>query len=281
MVTADLKNCSDVQHVADVAKECTEHMHQTERRLVASDCCTSNANQPDLSDRMRAILISWLVEVHLKYTLQAETLFITVNLVDRYCEVRQVPRSEYQLLGVTAMLIACKYEEIFVPKIEDFVDITDNTYTKEQILRQEFQILKALSYDITFPTVYRFLERFHTVSQASQETLFLAQYLTELCLIEVKMNKWVPSRVASSSLYLAKKMLRQPTPWPKEMQLVCQLSEKQVRDCARDICILINLAHQRKVFEPIFRKYSTQRFMRVAQVPVRIRSESTRAETTA
>lgn len=79
---------------------------------------------------MRAILISWLIEVHLKYQLQPETLFITVNIVDRYCQKKVVPRSEYQLLGVTAMLIAAKYEEIYVPKIEDFVDITDNTYSK-------------------------------------------------------------------------------------------------------------------------------------------------------
>ena len=83
---------------------------------------------------MRQILISWLIEVHLKFSLLPETLYVTVNLVDRYCQAREVPRSEYQLLGVTAMLIACKYEEIFVPKIEDFVDITDNTYSKQQIL---------------------------------------------------------------------------------------------------------------------------------------------------
>ena len=61
------------------------------------------------------------------------------------------------------MLIASKYEEIYVPKIEDFVDITDNTYTKQQILKQEFLILKHLNFEITFPTVYRFLERFHAL----------------------------------------------------------------------------------------------------------------------
>ena len=84
---------------------------------------------------MRAILVSWLIEVHLKYQLQPETLFITINLVDRYTQQCHVPRNEFQLVGVTAMLIACKYEEIYVPKIEDFVDITDNTYSKEQILK--------------------------------------------------------------------------------------------------------------------------------------------------
>ena len=192
---------------------------------------------------MRAILISWLIEVHLKYQLQPETLFITVNLVDRYCSSQKVPRSEYQLLGVTAMLIAAKYEEIYVPKIEDFVDITDNTYSKKQILRQEFQILKHLDYEITFPTIYRFLERSHSLSQGTQEVFMLACYLGELSLIEVKMNKWMPSRIACSCLYLSKKMLKQPLPWSRDMQTMTDLDERSVRDSSREICLLINLAN--------------------------------------
>ena len=172
------------------------------------------------------------------------------------------------------MLIAAKYEEIYVPKIEDFVDITDNTYTKKQILKQEFNILKNLDYEITFPTIYRFLERYHILSQGTQEVFMLACYLSELSLIEVKMNKWVPSRIACSVLYLSKKMLKQPQPWSREMQTMTQLTERQVRDSAREICLLINLAHQKAVFEPIFKKYSTTKFLRVAQVPVRIKEDA-------
>ena len=95
-----------------------------------------------------------------------------------------------------------------MPKVEDFVDITDNTYSRDQILLQEFKILKALNFDITFPTVYRLLERYCAIVQADEGTFLLACYLTELCLIDVRMNKWAPSRVASSALYLAKKMLK-------------------------------------------------------------------------
>ena len=131
-----------------------------------------------------------------------------------------MPRSEYQLLGVGAMLIACKYEEIYVPKVCDFVDITDNTYTKEQILRQECQILKELAYEITFPSIYRFLERFSSLTGACEESFTLSCYLCELCLIEVNMNKWLPSRVACSALYLSKKMLKKRTPWTKAIQSV-------------------------------------------------------------
>ena len=86
---------------------------------------------------MRSILIDWLVEVHLKFKLVPESLYLTVNLIDRYLEREQVHRSKLQLVGVTAMLIACKYEEIYPPIVKDFVYITDNAYTKEEILEQE------------------------------------------------------------------------------------------------------------------------------------------------
>lgn len=183
-------------------------------------------------------------------------------------------RAEYQLLGVTAMLIACKYEEIYVPKIEDFVDITDNTYSKEQIMRKEFELLNSLDFDMTFPTTFRFLERYNNLSDSPKEVFLLACYLSELSLIEVKMNKWLPSRIASSALYLSRKMLKIPKPWSKDLCSVTLLSEAQVRDSAREICVLINVAHQKKIFEPIFRKFSTAKYLRVAQIPIKIREEA-------
>ena len=105
-------------------------MLDSEAMLQPSVNCVAE-NQKQLSSRMRSILVSWLIEVHMKYKLLPETLFITVNLLDRYCEKRSCDRNNYQMLGVTALRVACKYEEIWVPKIEDFIDITDNTYDKE------------------------------------------------------------------------------------------------------------------------------------------------------
>ena len=83
---------------------------------------------------MRAILIDWLVEVHLKFKLVPESLYLTVNLIDRYLEKEQVNRQHLQLIGVTAMLIGCKYEEIYPPVVKDFVYITDNAYSKAEVL---------------------------------------------------------------------------------------------------------------------------------------------------
>ena len=90
---------------------------------------------------MRSILIDWLVEVHLKFELVPESLYLTVTLIDRYLDKEQVNSQKLQLVGVTAMLIACKYEEIYPPIVRDFVYITDNAYTKEEILEMERKML--------------------------------------------------------------------------------------------------------------------------------------------
>jgi cyclin B len=87
-------------------------------------------NQTEINDKMRAILIDWLIEVHYKFKLQEETLFICITLLDRYLEKINISKSRLQLVGVTALSIACKYEEIYPPELKDFVFITDHAYTK-------------------------------------------------------------------------------------------------------------------------------------------------------
>ena len=79
---------------------------------------------------MRAILIDWLVDVHSKFKLVNETMFLTVNLIDRFLGKVQVTRQKLQLVGVTCMFIATKYEEIYPPDLRDFVYVTDKAYTK-------------------------------------------------------------------------------------------------------------------------------------------------------
>lgn len=79
-------------------------------------------NQSQINERMRSILVDWLVEVHLKFKLVPETLYLTVNLIDRFLERQpNVSRPKLQLVGVTCLLIASKYEEIYPPELRDLV----------------------------------------------------------------------------------------------------------------------------------------------------------------
>ena len=75
-------------------------------------CCLVTENRRT----MRTTLIDWLLQVHLRYHMLPETLWIAVNLVDRFLSVRVVSLVKLQLVGVTAMFIAAKYEEILAPR---------------------------------------------------------------------------------------------------------------------------------------------------------------------
>jgi hypothetical protein len=108
---------------------------------------------------MRAILVDWLVEVAEEYRLCADTLYLTVNYIDRFLSVYPVQRSQLQLVGVACMWVAAKYEEIYPPNVSDFCFITDNTYTKEQMVAMEELVLKRLGYELTVPTAKTFLRR--------------------------------------------------------------------------------------------------------------------------
>jgi hypothetical protein len=90
-------------------------------------------SQPHINERMRSILVDWLVEVHLKFKLVPETLYLTINLIDRYLERNEVSRPKLQLVGVTSLLIASKYEEIYPPELRDLVYICDRAYTRTEV----------------------------------------------------------------------------------------------------------------------------------------------------
>lgn len=185
--------------------------------------------QPDINERMRGILVDWLIEVHLKFKLVPETLYLTINLIDRYLEIEPVKRDKLQLVGVTAMLIACKYEEIYPPEVKDFVYITDNAYTKQEIQDMEYVMLKKFNFNVTVISPYRFIERLTKLSQDNEALFFLAQYMLELALVEYKMIKYKPSILASGAIYLAHKIMGKSDAWPMKVEQYLSYKEKDVR----------------------------------------------------
>ncbi len=94
-------------------------------------------NQNDINKKMRGILIDWSIDVHLKFKLVLEILYLTVNSTDHYLEIVRIKRTILQLIGFTSLLIACKYEEIYPPDIQYFTQITDNEYNKEELFQIE------------------------------------------------------------------------------------------------------------------------------------------------
>lgn len=111
---------------------------------------------------VRRILVDWMLELHLSLKLKPETVFLAVSIMDRFLASQKsgVRKSKLQLIGCGALLIASKYEDIFVPEFSDFVYITKHAYSKDDIASIESVMLNTLGFQISGPTVFHFAQRF-------------------------------------------------------------------------------------------------------------------------
>ncbi|XP_071712261.1 cyclin-A2-4 [Rutidosis leptorrhynchoides] len=230
--------------------------------------------QRDVTPSMRGVLVDWLVEVSVEYKLDPETLYLTIHLIDLFLSQNYIERQRLQLLGITCMLIASKYEEQCAPSIEDFCIITDNTYTKSEVVQMESQVLNNLKFPLSAPTTIAFLRRFLRAAQASLEIRsveleHLANYLAELTLIDYNFLVFLPSTIAASAVFLAKWMLDQSRhPWNDTLE---HYTNYQQLDLKNAVLALQNL-HSSDGSSPltvIRSKYKQDKFKCVASLPSR------------
>ena len=223
------------------------------------------SKQNDINEKMRMILIDWLIEVHLKFKLLPETLFLTINFIDRYLQNNQTPRDKLQLIAVSSLLIACKYEEIYPPEISSFVYITDNAYTKEEILNYEIKILGDLEYDVTYPTSLRFLEILLIKLNLSKDNIFINKmmYLIELCFSKLYFyNFTYLELVLSCCLFLYEKNLIMTQNVIKCFNLGDNYNKmEKIKKCIFEIKNLVEYMNENKnVFKGVRQKYSLEKY---------------------
>lgn len=180
--------------VSEYAKDIYEYLFQVEQEQLIHKNYMDG--QVEVHPKMRAVLIDWINEVHLQFHLIVETFQLTVAIVDRYLQVvKTTKRSHFQLVGVTALFLAAKYEELLPPAIADIIFITDDTYTEKQVRLMELDILKALDFDLSRPLPIHFLRRFSKAADADSSHHSLAKYLLELAMMEYDLAHYKPSEV--------------------------------------------------------------------------------------
>ena len=209
------------------------------------------SKQNDINEKMRMILIDWLIEVHLKFKLLPETLFLTINFIDRYLQNNQTPRDKLQLIAVSSLLIA--------------VYITDNAYTKEEILNYEIKILGDLEYDITYPTSLRFLEILLIKLNLSKDNIFINKmmYLIELCFSKLYFyNFTYLELVLSCCLFLYEKNLIMTQNVIKCFNLGDNYNKmEKIKKCIFEIKNLVEYMNENKnVFKGVRQKYSLEKY---------------------
>ncbi|CAA2969348.1 G2 mitotic-specific cyclin S13-7-like [Olea europaea subsp. europaea] len=225
-------------------------------------------SQPEINSKMREILVDWLVEVHKKFELMPESLYLTINIVDRFLSTRTVRRRELQLVGISSMLIACKYEEIWAPEVNDFIAISDNAYIREQVLLMEKAILGKLEWYLTVPTPYVFLVRYIKASfKADEQMESMAFFFAELGLMHYStIIQYCPSKLAAAAVYAARCTLNKTPIWNETLNHHTGYSEDQLMECAKFLVQIHSGAAENKL-KAVMRKYSNPDKAAVALFP--------------
>ena len=222
-------------------------------------------NQNDINEKMRMILIDWLIEVHLKFKLLPETLFLTINFIDRYLQNNQTKRDKLQLIAVSSLLIACKYEEIYPPEISSFVYITDNAYKKEDILNYEIKILEDLEYDLTYPSIHRYLEIVVIKLGLPNDKTFYNKMmcLSELCLSKlIFYNFTYLELVLAFALFLFEKNLFMTQSVINNFNLNEDYQKlEKINNCIIEIKKLLEFMNENKnIFKGVRQKYALEKY---------------------
>ncbi|KAL5059145.1 hypothetical protein RYX36_030749 [Vicia faba] len=229
-------------------------------------------SQPEINDKMRAILIDWLVDVHIKFELSPEALYLTINIVDRFLAISLVSRRELQLVGVSAMLMASKYEEIWPPEVNDFVCLSDRAYTHEQILIMEKTILGKLEWTLTVPTPFVFLVRFIKAASVSlppsDRDVFenMAHFLSELGMQHYATLMYSPSMMAAAAVYAARCTLNKSPAWDETLKVHTGYSEEELMGCAR-LLVSFHSGIGSAKLKVLYRKFSDPQRGAVAVLP--------------
>ncbi|KAF8656848.1 hypothetical protein AX16_002395 [Volvariella volvacea WC 439] len=255
----EVVNVQDTTMVSEYADEIFEYMCELEEDMMPNPEYMDNQNE--ITWPLRQRLVDWLLQVHLRYHMFPETLWIAVNIVDRFLSKRVVSLAKLQLVGVTAMFIAAKYEEILAPSVEEFVFMTDNGFSKEEILKGERIVLQTLDFRVSqYCSPYSWMRKISRADDYDLHTRTLSKFLTEVTLLDHNFLRVKPSLVAAVGMYCARKMLGGD--WDDAFVFYSGYTEEQLRP-GHELLIA-------KLLEPgfekqyIFKKYAHRKFMQAA-----------------
>jgi len=212
-----------------------------------------------VSERMRIILLDWLINCGMKLELRNETMFLGVAILDSYIDICNTPskrkhflktrdinltyvtKANLQVTGLTAFVIASKYEEVTFPILEDWRYLSDHSVSCEDIKSQELKMLHVLDFKINFPIPLTFLRRFSSAARADARQHRIARYFLETMFYDKKLSKLLPSEKAAVAIYLSLKMSEKGdnSVWTKELRFYSRVEEKWLQEPTRWLCQLI------------------------------------------
>ncbi|KAF2862700.1 A/B/D/E cyclin [Piedraia hortae CBS 480.64] len=256
----DAEDSRDPVHVSEYVHEIFEYMRELEVSTQPNPDYMDH--QADLEWKMRGILVDWLLEVHTRFRLLPETLFLAVNIIDRFLSCKVVQLDRLQLVGVTAMFIASKYEEVLSPHVMNFVHVADDGFSETEILSAERFILASLDYDLSYPNPMNFLRRISKADRYDVQTRTLGKYLVEIACLDHRFIKYVPSHVSAAAMYLARLALDRGE-WDANLTKYSGYTEEQIQPVFK---LMVDYLQGPVVHDAFFRKYASKKFLKASIV---------------
>jgi hypothetical protein len=252
----DKEDVDDPLMVSEYVVEIFEYLKELEIATMANPDYMDSQNE--LEWKMRGILVDWLLEVHTRFRLLPETLFLAVNIIDRFLSAKIVQLDRLQLVGVTAMFIASKYEEVLSPHVQNFRHVADDGFTEDEILSAERFVLAALNYDLSYPNPMNFLRRISKADNYDIQTRTLGKYLLEIGCLDHRFLAYPPSQIAAASMYLARLVLERG-PWDATLTHYSGYTEEEIQPVLQ---LMIDYLSGPVVHEAFFKKYASKKFLK-------------------
>lgn len=266
----DVNDAWNPMLVSEYVNDIYNYLNQLEESFAIRENFLDGHKQ--INFKMRSILIDWINEVQHQYRLEIDTYHMTVSIIDRYLQIiTDTPKKELQLVGVTAMFIASKYEELFPPDIDDFVYITDETYKKKQILEMEKRILKVLDFHLGKPLPTHFLRRFSKAAKAADKNHQCAKYLVEMASVDYDIAHYKPSEIAATALYISLTLFplansSEPKVWSKTLEHYTHYTVQHLTPIVRKLAKRVKNAPDMKV-QAVYTKYQSSKFDKISIQP--------------
>lgn len=257
----DFEDIDDPLMVASYANEIFDYLRELEMSSIPNP--EYMGFQHDLEWKTRGILVDWLIEVHTRFHLLPETLFLAVNIIDRFLSAKVVQLDRLQLVGITAMFIAAKYEEVLSPHVENFKRIADNGFSEAEILSAERCVLGALDYDLSYPNPMNFLRRVSKADNYDIQSRTVGKYLMEISLLDQRFLGYPPSRVAAAAMFLSRAILDRG-PWDETLAYYAGYDAEELEEV---VALMIDYLARPVCHEAFFKKYASKKFLKCKSNP--------------
>lgn len=198
-----------------------------------------------------------------------ETLYVTVGIIDKtLMNWRNFQKQDLQCLGITALHIAGKYEEIYPPELKTILGVIDNAVTREQVCKLEYQILQILNFDMVWPSILRFMERFAMIANFNKEQQMIATMLCDFILLDMQLLKKKPSLLGAVAVYATNMITNKNNnkAWNAGLQKCTGgLKEEEIKPLAKQLFYFIKKLEQSSL-KTMFRKYELPTYLGVVKV---------------